>query len=123
MNRYGLAIACSFLTLSFSAMAFQNNISQLEGATIIKAGNISDVKCPPYGKYDCLSWPRNLYEIEGRNTCIIANIGFGCGIGCTGFLSTKNGQLSLYTISNSTLNLKTTLDETSAELVECPSRY
>lgn len=123
MNRYRLTIACCFLVISCSAMAFQNDISQIEGATIIKAGTIRSVTCSPYGKYDCSSWPHNLYKIEGRNTCVIANIGLVCSLECTGLLSTKNGQLFLYTINNSPLNITTTLDETSAELIQCPGIY
>lgn len=121
MNRLKLLISSAFLLMSAESIAFQNDIAQLEGASIVKAGTIGRVSCPPYGKYDCLNWPSDLYEFENKNICMRTGIGFGCSLSCEGFLANKNGQISLYTIS--TLGISSTLKQSSVELLQCPSKY
>ena len=123
MNGPRLAIICCLFALSTKVLAFQDDMTLIEGATVLKAGAITNVKCPPYGKYDCLNWPRDLYEFQGRNVCMRVNLGYGCGMSCEGFLASKNGQIALYTINKSPLNVGEKIEENSVELIQCPNRY
>lgn len=59
------AIACVFALAALAQAADARSLSDLRGASFGEIGNLRPVRCPIGGDYDCLTFPRNLYEMNG----------------------------------------------------------
>jgi hypothetical protein len=89
-------------------------IDRLTGSTIVASGELEQVHCPVSGKYDCLTWPHDLYKFSMQNICFTANV--SCGFSCEGFIAQKNQVQTLYVLGSR-------LDSSAINLYKCPSMY
>jgi hypothetical protein len=101
--------------VSSHAFAY-GELQSLPGAQILAAGDIQQVTCPIGGKYDCLSWPHNLYELTGENVCFTTSA--SCGYSCEGFITQKNQVQTLYVLGSFPK-----LSSASIQLFKCPSKF
>jgi hypothetical protein len=110
-----LIIAMSVVASSSQAFAY-GEMQSLPGSQILAAGDIQQVTCPIGGKYDCLSWPHNLYELTGENVCFTTSA--SCGYSCEGFITQKNQVQTLYVLGSFPK-----LSSASIQLFKCPSKF
>lgn len=64
-----LLISCGIILIATSqaTLGFCLGWSSLEGYTLMASGEFRLLQCYAFSeKYDCLTWPRNLYEFDGR---------------------------------------------------------
>lgn len=59
--------------------ALFDDSKRLEGKVIVKVGDLEKLDCPPFGKYDCVSWPRDLFKIDDVCVRILGYYGMGFG--------------------------------------------
>lgn len=106
-----------FLALApLFAQASSLDLDGLEGKKVVKAGDIEPVDCPIYGKYDCLSWPTDLYVLDDK-ICFTANI--NCYSKCDGFIAEGvSGKFSLYILGGFN-----GIEEKRMQLIKCPDAY
>lgn len=114
MNRSAAIIG--MIVVFCSSASHSGAIDRLTGSKIVASGDIEQVRCPAFGKYDCLKWPDNLYQFSYQDICFTTD-SYDCAYSCTGFVASKGAVLSLYTISSSRLY------DASFNQVPCPSRY
>lgn len=88
----------------------------LEGAKVLMAGDIKQLTCPIGGNYNCLTWPHNLFQMEGRDVCFVANV--SCGFRCEGFIAEKGGAASLYVLGS-----YPKLASSNIQIYKCPSQF
>ncbi|WP_083199818.1 hypothetical protein [Pseudomonas defluvii] len=106
-----------FIAISQSAWSF-GEMKSLEGSTVLLSGDIEKVSCPAFGKYDCLTFPNNLYKFSLQNICFTTNI--TCGYDCKGFIADKQGTRSLYVLG-SAYNRELEMDGFTQ--FQCPALY
>lgn len=110
-----LLFAMCFVVSGSEVFAY-GEIQSLPGSQILAAGDIQQVTCPIGGKYDCLSWPHNLYELTGENVCFTTSA--SCGYSCEGFIAQKNQVQTLYVLGSFPK-----LSSASIQLFKCPSKF
>jgi hypothetical protein len=97
-----------------------NVISMLAGLWLMVACSqafaYGEKQSPIGGKYDCLSWPHDLYELSGENVCFTTNA--SCGYSCEGFIAQKNQVQTLYVLGS-----YPKLSSASIQLFKCPSKF
>lgn len=107
----------SLLLMAACSQAFAyGEMQRLPGSQILAAGDIQQVTCPIGGKYDCMSWPHDLYELTGENVCFTTNA--SCGYSCEGFIAQKNQTLTLYVLGS-----YPKLSSDSIQMFKCPSKF
>lgn len=89
-------------------------IDRLTGSTIVASGELEQVHCPAGGKYDCLTWPHDLYKFSMQNICFTANV--SCGFSCEGFIAQKSQLQTLYVLGSR-------LGSSAINLYKCPSMF
>lgn len=89
-------------------------IDRLAGSTIVASGELEQVHCPVGGKYDCLTWPHDLYKFSMQNICFTASV--SCGFSCEGFIAQKNQAQTLYVLGSR-------LGSSPINLYKCPSMF
>lgn len=109
-------LAGLWLMLTCSQVFAYGEMQSLPGSQILAAGNIQQVTCPIGGKYDCLSWPPDLYELTGENVCFTTNA--SCGYSCEGFIAQKNQVQTLYVLGS-----YPKLSSAGIQLFKCPSKF
>jgi hypothetical protein len=72
-------IAIAVLAASPVEAGLFDDTDKLKGQLIVDVGDLESLDCPISGKYDCLSWPTNLYRF-GYSQCMQV-LGFYGGIG------------------------------------------
>lgn len=123
-NRYLLtaivSLAISGLLVE-SGQAFRmDDADKLEGQYVVKAGDMTKLNCPPRGKYDCMTWPRNLYRISVDTCFEVTGYGY-IGYGTYGLLTVDdNGFASLFTLGS---GISGRVERHSIGLYECPAMF
>lgn len=56
-----------------SVSAEARSLRDIQGASFGEIGYLSPVRCPIGGRYDCLTFPRNLYELN--DVCFTLELG------------------------------------------------
>ncbi len=91
----------------------------LEGKTIVYAGEFEELSCPISGKYDCLTWPSNLMRTKREDICFSTNL-YSCRLSCKGFIAVgKDGKTSVYLMES----LGNDLKKGTFERYKCPSMF
>jgi len=77
------------LCIPFGAGAgLLDDLDDLQGKTVIYAGEFERLSCPISGKYDCLTWPSNLFKTKrGRDLCFATSSLFSCSYNCKGLIA------------------------------------
>ena len=111
--------------LLFAMCAFANAImtddfAELEGMTIIYAGEFESLRCPIGEQYDCLTWPSTLLKSKlGKEICVVPSSYTTCNFNCRGLIATSGGsQLSLFLVS-----MSGDIKKTRFEQVQCPDIF
>lgn len=91
MHKLLLALAiCLPLVASAGIL---DDLEELQGKTVVYAGDFERLTCPIGGKYDCLTWPNNLFKTKrGRDLCFAASSYSSCGYSCKGVIAVGDNQ-------------------------------
>jgi len=101
------------------AMAFLSDIDALEGKTVLYAGQFSEERCPPFGKYDCLKWPSNLLKYDRDEICFETATPICSGY-CNGLLVVdKYKNYQFFSLGNIGGNVQ----KTDIQPKKCPNRF
>jgi len=108
------------LLISSSAFAnFFDATGDLEGKSVVVAGDIKSLDCPTDGKYDCDFWPIGLLKFTHKDICMTAGISV-CGFGCKGLIAVGDDKVPyLFTIKE----MRGELEKNRAKLYRCPAIY
>ncbi|PUB87035.1 MAG: hypothetical protein DBP02_01975 [gamma proteobacterium symbiont of Ctena orbiculata] len=92
----------------------------LEGMVVLHAGDVELLDCPPYGKYDCLSWPSMLLKFRYKEICFTSDTGACSGAGCRGFVAAGTDEIPYYFTTDS---FSGDISKYRARFVRCPDMY
>ena len=96
-----------------------DDTEDLEGKTIIYAGEFEELSCPISGKYDCLTWPRNLMRTKRKDICFSTSL-YSCRLLCKGFIAVgQDGKPAVYLMES----LGNDLKKGTFERYKCPSMF
>ena len=100
---------------------FFDDLPDLEGKTVVYAGEFEQLSCPIGGKYDCTTWPIDLLKTKtGRDICIKPNSYVSCSYSCKGLIAVgKDKTPYLYLFERVVGDLK----KSGFEVYKCPSDY
>jgi hypothetical protein len=110
--------AVLFLLSGVVDTAKATSLSELQGASFGEIGYLEQVTCPIGGRYDCLTFPDNMYRLN--NTCFTAGYGsllLGYGEGM--FAQLRSGR---YVVIVKTGSDRFEVADVE-HLYECPRRY
>jgi len=100
------------------ASAFLDATDSLQGRVVVEAGDVEQLRCPPHGKYDCLTWPRAFYKFRRTNTCFVST-GASCGFSCKGFIAADQFSRDFYQRES----IGDGLVKHSVTLMQCPDMH
>ena len=109
--------AIALAAVPFLALAgVIDDTEQLQGKTIVYAGDIEHVSCPIGGKYDCLQWPSGLYKTS-TGACFVTDE-TSCSFGCKALIATdQSRQVSVFVPQTIGAGMK----KGSFQSYKCPS--
>ena len=91
----------------------------LEGKTVIYAGDFEEIHCPVSGKYDCLQWPSNLLQATGKGWCFSADT-LRCSYSCKGVIAVgTDRQPYVFVIDN----MGGDMHKGRLQSYKCPDRF
>jgi hypothetical protein len=112
------AVLLTFAAPSYAGLF--DDIEDLEGKAILYAGEFETLSCPIGGKYDCLTWPRNLMRTKRKGICFSTSL-YSCSHSCKGFIAAGNdSQTTVYIFES---GLGNDLKKGSFERYKCPDRF
>lgn len=113
------AIVGMLAVLTMPAQALFDDFDELEGQTVIEAGDLKKLNCPIGGSYNCLRWPTSFYKLNA--VCLEPVGGYVSGYSLRGLLTVDgNGRPSLFVISGlSSGDVK----RHGVQLYDCPTEY
>ncbi len=95
-----------------------DDLEELQGKTIIYAGDIQQVSCPIGGKFDCFQWPRGFYKTTA-GACFVTDE-TSCSYGCKALIATdQSRQVSVFIPQTIGAGMK----KGSFTPYKCPSLY
>jgi hypothetical protein len=108
--------------LAWAGVAFAgilDDTEDLKGKVVVAAGDVEELRCPSYGRYDCNRWPDNLLRFRSDDVCIISDL-TACNLSCSGLLAVgREGTPYFFAFERFGSGMK----KHSAERIECPSLY
>ena len=112
-------IALTIATAAPPALAIFDQTDDLEDKVVVAAGEIEWLQCPISGKYNCASWPTNLYRFVRKNICVEAPQ-VTCGFRCKAILAVgKDSSKGLYVFET----MGSGLSKSQFEVYRCPDMY
>lgn len=85
---FALLISSAVLTITSAHAALFDDFEDLQGMTVVYAGEFEEVSCPITGKYDCLSWPSTMLKTrKGREVCLGVDSRIRCRYKCRGLIA------------------------------------
>ena len=118
-----LAVAAAAVILSVTGAngrSLLDDTDKLKGQLVLEVGDLTQLRCPIDGKYDCLTWPRSLYRL-GYDVCLDVG-GFYGGYTDTGLLVKDSyGTITLFVISS--MSMGGDMKQYTVMLYDCPSLY
>jgi hypothetical protein len=100
--------------------ALFDDSKRLEGKIILKVGDLEKLNSPPFGKYDCMSWPTDLFEID--DVCVRILGYYGMGFGELAMIASDNEKaISAFVVERSGLSTKISMY--SLSIYECPDFF
>lgn len=88
----------------------------LEGKTVVIAGDVEALECPMHSKYDCLSWPTGLLRFKYRDTCFVSDIG-ACKSFCKGFIAVGKDNIPYFFTTDF---MSDDIKKNNVHLYKCP---
>lgn len=111
-----LALASS----SASAISL-DDLPDLQGRAVVYAGEFEKVSCPIGGKYDCMTWPSDLYKTtRGAEVCFKPTSLVFCSFSCRGVITLDNNRTPTVFFIN---GMNGEVKKSSMESYRCPSLY
>jgi len=107
-----------FAMVSFSSpsLALFDDFDELEGQTVVEAGDLKKINCPIGGDYNCLTWPMSFFKLNA--ICVEAVGGFASGYSLRGLLTVdRNGTPSLFILSGL---VSSDVKRYGATIYDCP---
>jgi hypothetical protein len=113
-------LSCLPAVASFEVRAALFDSKRLEGKIILKVGDLEKLNCPPFGKYDCVSWPTGLFKID--DVCVRILGYYGMGFGDLAMIASDNKEaISAFVVEGSGLSTKIRMY--SLSVYECPELF
>lgn len=108
-----------FLFLAYPAAAYRfDDADELKGQYIVEVGDLRRLSCPIGGRYDCLTWPAQFYQM-GYSRCFEVH-GYGVGYGDYALLAVDDaGHLSLFAIKS----YGSDITQFRITMYDCPVSY
>jgi hypothetical protein len=114
-------LSCLPAVASFEVRAaLFDDSKRLEGKIILKVGDLEKLDCPPFGKYDCVSWPTDLFKIGDVCARILGYYGMGFGE-LAMIASDDKKAISAFVVEGSGLSTKIRMY--SLSVYECPDLF
>lgn len=107
-----------FLSSVSNAIAL-DDIKDLEGKLVVHAGDVEQLRCPSFGKYDCLTWPTNLLKFKYENVCF-TDSSYSCGYFCSGLVAIGKDRIP-YFFTFATLTNR--ISKSLITYYKCPDMY
>jgi len=100
--------------------AIFDDLEDLQGMTVLYAGEFERLTCPISSKYDCLTWPNNLFKTRrGREVCF-STLNYSCSYNCKGLIAAgSDNKPYAFFIENIGGDMK----RASLETYKCPSMF
>lgn len=117
----GKIVASLLLWIHLSAGAFVfDDLGDLQGKTVVFAGEFEQLDCPIGGKYDCMSWPDTLLRTSGARAMCFTTSRASCRYKCRGLIAVDaNKNVAAYIIGQ----LSGDVTKASVEPIKCPTMY
>lgn len=97
-----------------------DDTEELQGKTVVYAGEFEELSCPIGGNYDCLTWPSTLLKTQkGRDICLTPATYVRCSYKCKGLIAFDDGKGRHLFIIDSSGDMK----RTSFQSFQCPAMY
>lgn len=68
--------AAVFAVAVYAAPASARSLNDIRSASFGEVGSVNRVRCPVVGRYDCLTFPNNLFELNG----VCFTVGYGASL-------------------------------------------
>jgi hypothetical protein len=76
------------LAHSAASAVLLDDLADLEGKTVVYAGEFEKLSCSIGGKYDCFKWPSDLFKTKGlREVCFTPKALISCTFSCKGVIA------------------------------------
>jgi hypothetical protein len=74
--------------------------NKLKGQLIVEVGELEELRCPVYGDYDCLTWPREFYRFN-YTQCMQVHGYYGGYMSATGLLAVDQAKnVTMFVLSS-----------------------
>jgi hypothetical protein len=114
-----ITLGAALMLAAPTATSAFDDTSDLAGKKIVFAGQVEQVRCPVFGKYDCLTWPRDFLKFSYEpNVCFVASM-TACSLGCSGMIAIGAGTTPYFYEVESGGSIR----KHAATMVECPSAF
>lgn len=124
LSPVSLAIGLVAATASaphLAAAGLFDDSRKLKGQLIVDVGELEELRCPISGKYDCLTWPRNLYRFN-HDQCMEVMGYYGSYSSDTALLAVDQAKtVSLFVLPSGIGSRD--VKQYSIQLYDCPDMY
>lgn len=115
-----ICLLLAMLSMQSMAALF-DELPDLQGKTVIFAGEFESVFCPVSGKYDCMSWPIELLKSKSdKEICIKPTSSARCSSSCKGLIAVGEDKIPYLYIFG---RMGSDLAKSRFEVYKCPSMY
>lgn len=120
MLRQLFLIATLWLPLACFGTIY-DDLEDLQGKTVVYAGELEQLNCPVMGKYDCSTWPANLFKtMKGREVCFATTVYVSCSYRCKGLIAIGSDKRPFVFFFD---RIGSDLTKVPLETYRCPSMY
>lgn len=116
-----IILALLLLIPSVAIGGLLDDLPDLQGKTVIYAGEFEKLTCPINGRYDCSKWPMELLKTKsGREYCLQPSSFTSCMYTCKGIIAVGNtGTAYLYVFES----LGNDAKKINFQSFQCPSLF
>ena len=99
-----------------------DDITDLQGKTVVYAGEIEQLTCPIGDKYDCTTWPMEFYKTASglREICFVPSGYVRCSFRCKGLIAVGDDKKPYVFFIES---IGGEMKKASLEIYKCPSMF
>jgi hypothetical protein len=114
-------VAATASARHLAAAALFDDSRKLKGQVIVDVGELEELRCPIGGKYDCLTWPRNLYRFN-HGQCMVVIGYYGSYSSDTALLAVDQAKTASLSVLPSGIGSRD-VKQYSIKLYDCPDMY
>ncbi|WP_395019415.1 hypothetical protein [Dongia sp.] len=115
-----VALAASALVSTAAMAGILDDTDKLKGQYIADVGELEPLRCMPGGKYDCMTWPSDLYRFN-RTKCYQVSGYYGGYLNRKALLAVDKGQnVSIFVLPGT---LESDVKQYRVVKYECPDLF